>query len=155
MLVVGTVGWGHLRNSRLTPDEQYTHITLWCLLSAPLLLGTDLTQIDPFTHNLLCNDEVLAVDQDALGRQATMISLAGPQEVFAKRLADGTFAVGLFNLDDHPAPVSFRFGDLQLSGPQPVRDLWRQKNLPDATNSFKMTVAAHSAELIKVGALNP
>ncbi len=152
MLVLGTVGWGHPRQSRLTPDEQYTHMTLWCLLSAPLLIGTDLTKIDAFTHNLLCNDEVLAVDQDALGHQAVMISLAGPQQVYAKRLSDGTFAVGLFNLDDHPAQVSFRFGDLQLNGPQPVRDLWRQKNLPEATNSFKMTVASHSAELVKIGA---
>jgi alpha-galactosidase len=152
MLVVGTVGWGHLRNTKLTPDEQYTHITLWCLLSAPLLLGTDLTKIDDFTHGLLCNDEVLAVDQDALGHQATQITQSGPQVVYAKHLADGTWAVGLFNLDEQPAPVTVRLGDLELSGPQPVRDLWRQKDLPESRGSLKLTVAPHGAELVKIGA---
>ena len=69
MLVVGWVGWGPaLHCTRLTPDEQYTHITLWCLLSSPLLIGCDLSQLDPFTLNLLTNDEVLAVNQDPLGK---------------------------------------------------------------------------------------
>ncbi len=71
MLVVGHVGWGpQLHASRLTPAEQYSHLSLWCLLSAPLLIGCDLERLDPFTLNLLTNDEVLAVDQDALGRSA-------------------------------------------------------------------------------------
>ena len=75
MLVVGKVGWGpNLHPTGLTPDEQYTHITLWCLLSAPLLIGCDMTQLDDFTLSLLTNDEVLAVDQDPLGKQATRIS---------------------------------------------------------------------------------
>ena len=71
MLVVGKVGWSdHLRDSRLTPDEQYTHITLWSLLAANMLIGCDIAQIDDFTFNLLCNNEVNAVNQDILGRQA-------------------------------------------------------------------------------------
>ena len=73
MLVVGQVGWGNLHPSRLTPDEQYTHISLWCLLSAPLLIGCDMTKLDDFTLNLLSNDEVLAIDQDALGKSATCV----------------------------------------------------------------------------------
>ena len=71
MLVVGHVGWGpQLHATKLTPDEQYTHISMWCLLSAPLLIGCDMERLDPFTLNLLTNDEVLALDQDALGKQA-------------------------------------------------------------------------------------
>ena len=71
MLVVGKVGWSdNLRDSRLTPDEQYTHISLWSLLAANMLIGCDLAQIDDFTFNLLCNNEVNAVNQDILGRQA-------------------------------------------------------------------------------------
>ena len=70
MLVVGQVGWGpNLHPTRLTPDEQYTHISLWCLLSAPLLIGCDLAQLDDFTLGLLTNDEVLDVNQDALGNR--------------------------------------------------------------------------------------
>ena len=71
MLVVGQVGWGSPHPTRLTADEQYTHISLWCLLSAPLLIGCDLGKVDDFTLGVLSNDEVLALDQDALGLQAT------------------------------------------------------------------------------------
>src|SRR5580704_2425930 len=70
MLVVGKVGWGPgLRLTHLSPDEQYTHISLWALLSAPLLIGCDLSQADDFTMNLLTNDEVLAIDQDVLAKK--------------------------------------------------------------------------------------
>ena len=75
MLVVGWVSVGSaLHHTRLTPDEQYTHISLWCLLSAPLLIGCEMDQLDSFTLNLLTNDEVLAVDQDALGKSAVRVS---------------------------------------------------------------------------------
>ena len=71
MLVVGQVGWGpSLHETKLSPDEQYTHISLWCLLASPLLIGCDMSQLDDFTLNLLTNKEVLAVNQDALGKQA-------------------------------------------------------------------------------------
>src|SRR5262249_53597885 len=100
MLVLGKVGWGpKLRPTNLTPNEQYTHLSLWCLLAAPLLLGCDLTQLDDFTLGLLTNDEVLAIDQDPLGKQARRVKegrRAGT-EVWARPLADGTVAVGLFN----------------------------------------------------------
>ena len=69
MLVIGTVGWDKgLRPTVLTPDEQYTHVSLWCLLSAPLMVGCDLTKLDDFTISLLTNDEVLDIDQDILGK---------------------------------------------------------------------------------------
>src|SRR5499427_8377986 len=72
MLVVGAVGWGvELHQSRLNPNEQMTHIGLWSLLAAPLFLGCDLSQLDPFTQRLLTNDEVLDVNQDPLGRQGS------------------------------------------------------------------------------------
>src|SRR5439155_21854073 len=72
MLEVGYVGKSaNPHPTNLTADEQYSHITIWSLLSAPLLLGCDMTRLDAFTLNLLDNDEVLAVDQDALGKQAT------------------------------------------------------------------------------------
>ena len=68
MLIVGKLGWGkELRNTRLTPNEQYLHISLWSILAAPLLVGCDISQLDDFTKNLLCNNEVIAVDQDMAG----------------------------------------------------------------------------------------
>src|SRR3954454_22503991 len=98
MLVVGWVGWGKPHPTGLTPDEQYTHISLWCLVSAPLLIGCDLSKMDDFTVSLLSNHEVLAVSQDSLGKQATTVAKEENTRVYAKDLEDGSKAVGLFNL---------------------------------------------------------
>ena len=88
MLVVGHVGWGPaLHLTKLTPDEQYSHISLWCLLSAPLLIGCDMDRLDPFTLGLLSNDEVLAVDQDALGKPAVRVGTVGAIDVLRQRLS--------------------------------------------------------------------
>jgi alpha-galactosidase len=155
MLVVGYVGWGpQLHLTHLTPDEQYTHITMWCMLSAPLLLGCDLSRLDPFTLNLLDNDEVLAVGQDALGKQATRVATLGAVDVYLKDLEDGGKAVAFFNRGSTPLNIEFnKLGYIGFQGPQHVRDLWRQKNLPDVadplTTVFKVSIAAHSAELYK------
>ena len=107
MLVVGRVGWGpELHPTHLTPNEQYTHISLWSLLASPLLIGCDLTKLDDFTLNLLTNDEVIEVNQDPLGVQAHRIFKRDDVEVWAKPLEDGSKAVGLFNLGEDEQPVS-------------------------------------------------
>jgi alpha-galactosidase len=153
MLVVGYVGWGTPHPTGLTPDEQYTHITLWCLVSSPLLLGCDLEKLDDFTLNLLSNDEVLAVNQDSLGKQATCVARDGDLRVYAKALEDGSQAVGLFNTSSSAsATVTVKWTDLKIKGRQKVRDLWRQKNLGKFKDSFALTVAPHGAEFVKVGA---
>jgi alpha-galactosidase len=154
MLVVGHVGWGpKLHPTNLTPDEQYTHITLWCLLASPLLIGCDMTQLDDFTIGLLTNDEVLAVDQDPLGQEAHRVpSAEDSAQIWARPLADGTWAVGLFNLADAPADVTVSFADLKLpAGPHPVRDLWRQKDLAAAADHFTATVNPHGTVMLKIG----
>src|SRR2546426_5389012 len=97
MLVVGVVGWSVPRRTRLTPNEQITHITLWSLLAAPLLIGCDLTQLDTFTHALLTNDEVLDVNQDPLGKAAIRKVKNGQTEIWTRPLFDGSTAVGIFN----------------------------------------------------------
>jgi len=154
MLVVGQVGWGNLHPTRLTPDEQYTHISLWCLLSAPLLIGCDMTRLDDFTLNLLGNDEVLALDQDALGKQAACVIRDGDVRVYEKELEGSGRAVGFFNLGLEPVKLNFKdFAKLGLTGRQHVRDLWRQRDLPDvndpANNSFPVTIPTHGVVLCK------
>jgi alpha-galactosidase len=152
MLVVGYVGWGSPHPTNLTPDEQYTHITLWCLVSAPLLLGCDLEKIDPFTFNLLSNDEVLAVNQDPLGKQAVSVCKEGDLVVYAKQLADGSKAVGLINLGETNATVTAGWSELKVTGKQFVRDLWRQKDLGQFDKQFQAAVAPHGAEMFKIAA---
>jgi alpha-galactosidase len=150
MLVVGKVGWGSLHPSHLTANEQYTHVSLWCLLSAPLLIGADMSQLDPFTLNLLANDEVLEVDQDALGKQAARIWKEGETEVWAKKMAEGSMAVGLFNRGEMPAEVTAQWQDLGSTGRHRVRDLWRQKDAGEFENSFSATVPRHGVVLVRV-----
>jgi alpha-galactosidase len=153
MLVVGWVGWGTPHPAKLTPDEQYTHITCWCLLSAPLLLGCDMEKLDDFTLGLLTNDEVLAVNQDPLGKQATAVSNDDNLLVYSKDLEDGSKAVGLFNLGPQSAKVNAKWNDLKISGKRAVRDLWRQKELGVFEKKFELNIASHGAELVKMSRL--
>ena len=171
MLVVGYVGWSkNLHPSKLTPDEQYTHISLWSLLSAPLLIGCPIERMDEFTLSLLTNDEVLAINQDPLGKSARLMSGQGGEvtienvrpgrdtqtrkyprgQVWAKELEDGTRAVGLFNLGDQEMTVVADFKELKLNGKQTVRDLWRQKDLTTAEGKFEAKVAPHGVVFVKL-----
>lgn len=151
MLVVGYVGWGpKLHATNLTPDEQYSHISMWCLLSAPLLIGCDMERLDPFTLNLLTNDEVLALDQDSLGKQARRTAVVGVFDVFLKELEDGSKALGFFNRGDTVQTLVFnKLASVGIAGKQHVRDLWRQKDLPDATGKVEVTAGPHGVVLLK------
>jgi len=152
MLVVGKVGWGRdLRDTKLTPNEQITHITLWSLQAAPLLIGADMSQIDPFTVDLLGNREVLAVNQDPLGKAAGRTKGDGRAEIWARPLSDGTIAVGLFNRQPESATIAVKLSDLGLSGSQPVRDLWRHTDLGALKDEFSTVVPPHGAVLVKIG----
>jgi alpha-galactosidase len=130
MLVVGIVGWGNPHPSKLKPDEQYLHFSLWSLFSAPLLIGCDLEKLDDFTMNILSNDEVIAVNQDPLGKQATCLKTIGDLRVYVKELEDGSRAVGFCNFGLEPVDLSFSdLAGLGLRGAQQVRDLWRQQDV--------------------------
>ena len=151
MLVVGRVGWGPgLHRSRLTPDEQYTHISLWSLLSAPLLIGCDMSQLDEFTLNLLTNDEVLAIDQDERAGQAKKFALQGQLQVWVKPLADGSSAVGVFNTGDQPLQSRISFASLGLGLQLKLRDCWRQQDLGTFRTDYGVSVPAHGVLLLRV-----
>jgi len=164
MLVVGQVGWGpSLHETKLSPDEQYTHISLWCLLASPLLIGCDMSQLDGFTLNLLTNREVLAVNQDALGMQAVKAIEGDDYQVWTKELDDGGVAVGLFYTGSSSPSnaftwdgemltkeVSFNFEELGLPGTNNVRDLWRQIELGKHQQKFTSEVPYHGVALLKL-----
>jgi len=150
MLVVGNLGWGSVRPCHLTPSEQYAHISLWCLLDSPLLIGCDISRLDDFTKSLLSNDEVIEVNQDELGRQASRVAQSEQKEVWAKDMADGSKAVGLFNRGDDPVTVTLQWSDLGLTGKHRVRDLWRQQDLGEFEGSFSGTVSRHGVLLVRV-----
>ena len=156
MLVVGQVGWGKsTHTTTLTPDEQYSHISMWCMLSAPLLIGCDLEKLDAFTLNLLGNDEVLALDQDALGKQATRVATVGSVDIYRKELEDGSIVLGFFNRESSAQQIGFnKLKFIGIKTPQHVRDLWRQANLADISNpangNLQMSIPAHGVQLYKL-----
>ena len=151
MLIVGMVGWGeNLHSTRLTPDEQYTHMSLWSLFSAPLLLGCDLSRLDEFTLNLITNDEVIAIDQDVLGKQARQVFNKDSIQVWMKELSDGSKAIGIFNLSAQNKNVGVGFKEINLSGSLKARDLWRQKEIGVLTNKFSSFIPSHGVRLIRV-----
>ena len=148
MLVLGKVGWGrHYHWTRLTPDEQYTHITLWSVLASPMLLGCDMDMLDDFTLSLLCNHEVLDVNQDPLGLQGTCFARGEHHVIYVKPLEDGSLAVAFFNLGDEPRTMGAVPHKLGLVGDQTVRDLWRQKDVArvSARERYEVEVAPHGA----------
>jgi alpha-galactosidase len=157
MLVVGNLGWGRIdppRPTSLTPNEQLTHISLWALQAAPMLIGADMAQIDDWTVDLLGNREVLAINQDPMGKAAARVWADNWTQVWARPLADGTMAVGLFNRGPEATPVTVKFSDLRLSGPQPIRDPWTHTDRAPAAgraDTFTATVPRHGAVLLKIG----
>jgi len=151
MLVVGRVGWGpNLHPTRLSPNEQYTHISLWCMLSSPLLLGCDLENLDPFTLNLLTNDEVLDINQDPLGIQATEVKGNDQTKWYVKKLENGDIAVAVFNMTESNKDESINWSDLKLEGKYAVRDLWRQKDLKTNDLGWKGIVPIHGVQMLRL-----
>jgi len=153
-LLIGYVGdasqMGAGRKTALTSDEQYSYMSMWCLMAAPLIFSGDMARLDPFTINVLCNAEVIDIDQDVLGRQARIIRKTPSEFILLKDLEDGSKAMGLFNLGEAEATVSVAWNDLGLSGTQQVRDLWRQEDLPAADAKFVVVVPRHGVKLVKL-----
>ncbi|HXM92859.1 MAG TPA: glycoside hydrolase family 27 protein [Candidatus Dormibacteraeota bacterium] len=137
-------------NGGMKRDEYRTHMALWALLAAPLLAGNDLRNMSPETKELLMNSEVLAVDQDAKGVQGHRVWEEGPLEIWAKPLADGSHAVGLFNRSESPAKMTLDFNSIGAPASAKLRDLLDHKDLGAAQNSYSAEVPTHGVVLVKV-----
>jgi alpha-galactosidase len=143
---------GKERQTRFTPDEQRTLISLWSLVSSPLMLGNNLPDMDAQTLALLTNDQVLAIDQDPLGLAAKRVSSQAGLEVWVKPLKNGSKAIGLFNRTATDAPVVLNWTDAGLTGKQNVWDIWQQKELGTFTGQFSAPVISHGSLLLQVTA---
>ncbi|KQT33821.1 glycoside hydrolase family 27 [Sphingomonas sp. Leaf412] len=140
MLEVGNGGMSH--------DEYTTHMTLWAMSAAPLLMGHDLRTTTPAALALLRNREVIAVDQDRLGRQGRLVRRDGDMEVWTKPLADRSLAVALFNRGTQGGTVTLTPQDAGLSRFASLRDLWRGTTV--ATRATGFSVPAHGAVMLRV-----
>jgi alpha-galactosidase len=149
MMIVGNVGWGeNLHPTRLTPDEQYTHVSLWCLLNNPLLIGCDMNTLDDFTLNLLTNNEVIDVNQNTFSLPAKPIIKNDKYEVWVKQMGINEYAIGIFNFNETTDNIAIDWKAIGLNETQQVRDIWRQKDEGKFKASYNTSVASHGVKLI-------
>ncbi len=136
-------------NGKMKPDEYRTHMSLWAILAAPLLAGNDLTTMTPETIALLTNKEVIAIDQDRGGNQGDRVAVEGPLEIWARTLADGSKAVGLFNRHPQPMHMKVSFQQVGFNGKVKVRDVWEAKDL-GSFDFYETRVPGHGVVLLRV-----
>ncbi len=134
----------------LTADEQYSYMSMWALMAAPLIFGGDMAQLDEFTLAILCNSEVIEIDQDALGWQARVVRHSADEFILEKLLEDGSVAVGLFNLSERSRKITASLTDLGLKGSWKARDLWRQKEIGAVASEFSSAVPRHGVILVRL-----
>jgi alpha-galactosidase len=132
----------------LTPEEQYSYMSLWSLMAAPLFFSGDLIRLDPFTRNVLCNSEIIEVNQDPLGRQARLVYENEKEWILLKTMENGSYVLGMFNLSSKSRRISVAWKDLGLSERQKVRDLWFQKELGSYGKTFSTILAAHDVRVL-------
>jgi len=137
-------------NGGMKRDEYRTHMALWAILAAPLLAGNDLRSMSSETKELLMNSEIIAVDQDAKGAQGRRVWQEGPLEIWAKPLADGSQAVGLFNRSESPTKMTLDLKSIGVPASAKLRDLLDHKDLGTIQNSYSADVPTHGVVLVKV-----
>ena len=138
------------RWTRFSTNEEVTLLSLWALAPSPLMLGANLPDNDTWTLSLLTNDEVLAVNQDALGHPARRVLQTNGAEIWVKELKDGTAAIGLFNRSAATQDVTLDWKGAGLTGSQTLRDLWSHTNLGTFKTSYSARISAHGAVLLRV-----
>jgi alpha-galactosidase len=137
-------------NGGMNADEYRVHMSLWSLLSAPLLAGNDLRTATPEILGILTNPEVIRIDQDPAGHQGARVSANGDQEIWMKKLADGGQAIGMFNRGGQAAEMTVKWADVGISGNHKLRDLWKRADVKGDAAGFTASVPSHGVALIRV-----
>ncbi len=137
-------------NGKFKATDNLTQMSLWSILAAPLLAGNDLSQMTPEIRDILCNREVIAVNQDPAGIQGDRVSCEGPLEIWMKPLADGSKAVGLFNRGRSTMKMTLRLTDIGFHGRVHVRDLWKHADGGMFKENYSTLVLKHGVVFVKV-----
>jgi hypothetical protein len=147
---IGIRNWTNAkeRRTRFTRDEQRSLMSLWALAPSPMMLGMNLPDNDEWTLSLLTDNEVMAVNQDALGKPARRLAQKDGTEIWVKELKDGSKAIGLFNRSAASADVALDWNEAGLAGKQKLRDLWDHRDMGGFEEKFSVPVPAHGAALL-------
>jgi alpha-galactosidase len=153
-ILIGWVGsaqkMGEGEKTGLTPNQQYSYMSMWSLMSAPLIFSGDMTKLDDFTVNVLCNSEVIEVNQDRLGKQAPIIEKTDEYFIMLKDLHDGSKALGVFNTSEVELDLETTWAKLGIEGKWKVRDLWRQKDVGVLAKRFATTIPRHGVTFVRL-----
>ncbi len=168
-ILIGWVGnarkMGEGEKTKLTPNEQYFYMSMWSLMASPLIFSGDMAKLDVFTLNVLCNNEVIDINQDELGRQAKILKNESNELIMVKELVDGSKAVGLFHVTGNTnkpedyfdwgerktsIKIKVNASEIGVDGRFKVRDMWRQKDLGVFENSFEAEVPYHGVVFVKI-----
>jgi alpha-galactosidase len=153
MLPIGHLGpspgWGKVRDSRLTHDEQRTLLTLWSMFRSPLIMGGNPLSSDEWTIALLTNPEVIALDQHSNGERALITT--DQTAVWTSRPENGSgYYVAIFNIGDAPQTLRYSWNELSFSGINyKLRDLWERRDLGSA-KEINVTLPSHGCVLYRV-----
>jgi alpha-galactosidase len=139
-------------NGGMTKEEYRAHFSMWALFSAPLLAGNDISNMTADTKEILLNKEVIAIDQDPLGRQGRRVKKTGDQEIWSKQLEDGSRAVVLLNRGSAPTKIAVSWTDIGYPGslPASVRNLWTANDLGKQTGAYSADVPSHGAVMLTI-----
>lgn len=141
-------------NGHLTLAENRSHFSMWAMLAAPLLAGNNLTTMTPEIRAILTNRDVIAIDQDRLGREATRVYADGEVEVWTRPLSGGALAIAVLNAgaDRYSShPFHLNLARLGLHGPQKGKNLWTGKQVV-LTNNMPLEIASHDIFLVRIPA---
>jgi alpha-galactosidase len=139
-------------NKGMSLTEYRTHFTLWSVLAAPLIAGNDIRSMPPEIKEILTNPEVIAVNQDPLGKQGRRVRKDATTEVWSKQMKDGSRAVVLFNRGSAAGDISFKWEEIGYPGhlQATVRDLWAKKEIGKTSGEFSATVPSHGVVMVRV-----
>jgi len=139
-------------NGGMSTTEYRAHFSMWCLLAAPLMAGNDIRSMSADIHDILTNKEVIAIDQDPMGREGHRVKRADGLEVWAKQLADGGRAVALLNRTGAEANITVSWADIGYPEhlAAKVRDLWAKQDLGAKTGSFSASVPSHGVAMVRI-----
>lgn len=140
-------------NGKLTADENRTHMGMWAMLAAPLLAGNNLGELTPEVTEILTNREVIAIDQDPLGKQANRIFAEGPVEIWSRQLSNGDVALAIFNfgeMETFMRGINLHLNQAGAGAGWKARDVWGAKNLGSIQDDYKFTLQKHASLLLRL-----
>jgi len=138
-------------NGAMSETEYKLHMSLWSILAAPLLAGNDLRSMSPEILAILTNREVIAVNQDKLGKQGKQVWKSGDQEIWVRELAGGAHAIAFFNRAAEPAKITIKWTEIGMDGQPKLRDLWTHQDVAWPGPEYSATIPGHGVIMLRAG----